>query len=283
MDLSKLTRENSLNRLLNSADLLASVINTGALVSPQEDIGFNGWLFHIPKDNQLNFHSEITDHYVESNKAVQDHISLAPVEYTVSGLIGELVWEDVYDQTEQQISEVVDKLPIGQVLSPELTAQGLQIFNTVNKAYKTALKIEETTGEDNDPKIYKNFLQQAGKSFERESGKYYEQQLAVNYFNWAWQGRKLFKIQTPWRIFDNMAIKDFRAEKSEESKTVTNISITFKQLEVLGWKIKAKKGTMGRNTAQSAKQVDKGTSRTESTYWKRVYRGKNVTSTRYYK
>ena len=52
MDISKLVESNLLNNTLNSVDLLSSVIDTAALVTPQEDVGFNGWLFHIPQDSR---------------------------------------------------------------------------------------------------------------------------------------------------------------------------------------------------------------------------------------
>ena len=263
MDFTKLTSNANLNSLLNSADLLASVVNSAALITPQEDVGFNGWLFHIPKDDNIEFSSQITDHYVESNKSVQDHVALAPIEYTVSGLIGELNWKNVYDKSKKQIDEIQNRLPILSILTPELTAQALQVFNAVNKAYDTAKKLEEMSTDDNTPEVYEKFLQQAKKGFTNENNKLNEQQLAVNYFFWAWKSRKLFKVQTPWRIFDNMIIKSCRASQSESGKTVTNITLTFKQLNIIDWQIVNKKSKMARNNVQAQSQVDKGTSRTE--------------------
>ena len=245
-------------------DLLSSVIDTAALVTPQEDVGFNGWLFHIPQDSSLEFNSNITDHYVENNKAVQDNVSLQPIEYTVTGLIGELNWRDVYDKTQQAVAAVEDKLPILSILTPELTAQALQTFNLVDKAYNTAKKLEKLAGDNNDDGVYEQFLKQAGKSFTSAiPGKLKQQELAVNFFFWAWQGRKLFRVQTPWRIFENMVIKSCRATQSESGKTATNLVITFKQLNIINWKIVNKKIGMARNAMQTAAQVNKGTSKTE--------------------
>ena len=264
MDISKLVESNLLNNTLNSVDLLSSVIDTAALVTPQEDVGFNGWLFHIPQDSSLEFNSNITDHYVENNKAVQDNVSLQPIEYTVTGLIGELNWRDVYDKTQQAVAAVEDKLPILSILTPELTAQALQTFNLVDKAYNTAKKLEKLAGDNNDDGVYEQFLKQAGKSFTSAiPGKLKQQELAVNFFFWAWQGRKLFRVQTPWRIFENMVIKSCRANQSESGKTATNLVITFKQLNIINWKIVNKKIGMSRNATQTAAQVNKGTSKTE--------------------
>lgn len=264
MDIRKLVESNLLNNTLNSVDLLSSVIDTAALVTPQEDVGFNGWLFHIPQDSSLEFNSNITDHYVENNKAVQDNVSLQPIEYTVTGLIGELNWRDVYDKTQQAVAAVEDKLPILSILTPELTAQALQTFNLVDKAYNTAKKLGKLAGDNNDDGVYEQFLKQAGKSFTSAiPGKLKQQELAVNFFFWAWQGRKLFRVQTPWRIFENMVIKSCRATQSESGKTATNLVITFKQLNIINWKIVNKKIGMSRNATQTAAQVNKGTSKTE--------------------
>ena len=264
MDISKLVESNLLNNTLNSVDLLSSVIDTAALVTPQEDVGFNGWLFHIPQDSSLEFNSNITDHYVENNKAVQDNVSLQPIEYTVTGLIGELNWRDVYDKTQQAVAAVEDKLPILSILTPKLTEQALQTFNLVDKAYNTAKKLEKLAGDNNDDGVYEQFLKQAGKSFTSAiPGKLKQQELAVNFFFWAWQGRKLFRVQTPWRIFEKMVIKSCRATQSESGKTATNLVITFKQLNIINWKIVNKKIGMSRNATQTAAQVNKGTSKTE--------------------
>lgn len=268
MDLTKLVSNKNINNLLNSADLLSSVIDTAALITPQEDVGFNGWLFHIPQDETLEFYSEVTDHYVEDNTAVQDHVALRPVEFTVTGLIGELNWKDVYDKNEQQVAEIQNRLPVLSILTPELTAQALQVFNTVNKAYDTAKKLDKMASDENTPDVYKRFLDEAGNSF-NTNGRYKEQELAVNYFFWAWKSRKLFKVQTPWRIFDNMIIKSCRASQSESGRTTTNITLTFKQLNIIDWKILNKKSKMARNATQAQEKVDRGTSRTEhpdSTY-----------------
>src|SRR5437660_1633968 len=90
-----------------------SAISTGAsalgnllLVSPQSTVGYqpiapannNGspsaqlpaLLFHYEGENTAALESDITDHYVEDNTAIQDQIALRPVLITTQGFIGEL-------------------------------------------------------------------------------------------------------------------------------------------------------------------------------------------------
>lgn len=260
MDFSKLY--GNINSVLSGADLLTSLINSVALVSPQEDKGLNGWLFHIPKDNNLSFESDITDHYVENNTAVQDHIALKPEEYSVSGLIGELNYRDVYDKTQTDMREAQSKFPMIGIIAPKLTQQAMQAMNTVERAYSVAEKVYGLTGQDNTPDVYKQFLEETEGKF--SDSKHKQQQLAVNYFYWAWKSRKLFKVQTPWRIFDNMVIKSCRVTQNEETDTVTDITLNFKKINVIDYVIEEQESKMGRQAVQAQTKINKGTSKTEA-------------------
>ena len=46
----------------------------------------------ITGNESISMASDITDNYVESNVALQDHISIKPMIYTVEGEVGELRW-----------------------------------------------------------------------------------------------------------------------------------------------------------------------------------------------
>ena len=55
-----------------------------------------------------------------------------------------------------------------------------------------------------------------------------KQQIAFQQFYGYWRTRTLFTIQTPWAIFQNMAIKSLRAIQSEETRMITDFEVTFK-------------------------------------------------------
>lgn len=54
-------------------------------------------IFDIIESNQIEASASITDHYVEDNSARQDHMSLAPLKYTLSGLVAEKVYYRKYE------------------------------------------------------------------------------------------------------------------------------------------------------------------------------------------
>lgn len=67
------------------------------------------YLFDIIESNQIEASASITDHYVEDNSARQDHMSLAPLKYTLSGLVAEKVYQRKYDVI-TQFSESSEKI-----------------------------------------------------------------------------------------------------------------------------------------------------------------------------
>src|SRR6266576_7254366 len=92
----------ALSQLTSAATALSNLI----LVSPQTTIGYqpqntptqNGQtnqpppalLFHYEGEQTASLQSDITDHYIEDNTALQDQIALKPEETTTHGFIGEL-------------------------------------------------------------------------------------------------------------------------------------------------------------------------------------------------
>lgn len=55
-----------------------------------------------------------------------------------------------------------------------------------------------------------------------------KQQVAFQQFYGYWRDRTLFTVQTPWAIFQNMAIESLRAMQDAETRVITNFEITFK-------------------------------------------------------
>ena len=70
--------------------LCQDVLNDdSAIVQILGQTGIAGFKFHIQEQERIEFDSEITTHYVEDNRPVQDHIAHRPVMITVKGLQGE--------------------------------------------------------------------------------------------------------------------------------------------------------------------------------------------------
>lgn len=224
----------------------ATTIGNLILVTPQNTIGYqpqnaddsNGTytnpslLFHYEGENTATVESDITDHYVEDNTAIQDQIALRPVLITTQGFIGEL--NDIPPNKVFQVAKLVaNKLTTINAYTPALSITALIAYNEAVFAYETAANLlnnavssyNSITGNGSSGTtviqgdgVTENFPPQT------QQQKYYQQ------FYSYWSTRTLFTVQTPWAIFTDMAIKSMKAVQSAETNVITDFEITFKQM-----------------------------------------------------
>lgn len=68
-----------------------STLDQQAIVRPNNPpAGIAGFLFDVDLNQRAELTSDITDHYVEANTAIQDHIALRPETVVLRGLVAEL-------------------------------------------------------------------------------------------------------------------------------------------------------------------------------------------------
>lgn len=209
------------------------------LISPQTNIGYYqqpapvppgaekqtiskpGYLFDYEGENVVMLESDITDHYVENNSTISDQISIKPVVVNVQGFVGEL--NDILPEVNNLVQTIQSKLSTLSPYTPELSATALIAINEAILAYEV---IANTT----------NSVQQTLANF---TGEYKNrQQIAFANFYQAYIARTLFTIQTPWNIFENMAIRSLRAVQSGETRMITDFEISFKQINFVNTQIR---------------------------------------------
>lgn len=96
-----------------------STLDQKAIVRPNNPPpGVAGFLFDIPGDEWVQLQSDITDHYVENNTAVQDQISLAPELVTLKGLVAELM---IGNAVPDPNNAPANPLPVSTPMMPPLT------------------------------------------------------------------------------------------------------------------------------------------------------------------
>lgn len=207
-----------------------STISSLILVRPDVNVGYQAqpqptkygdipkappkFLFNHEGENLVESSSEITDHYVEDNVAVQDHIALKPLTVNVQGFVGELISDqlDFRPGTNEQLNFYESKLtPLSQY-APDVHANVLRLRNTATRLAQTAELARDS---------YSNFKDGLAST---------QQQDAFNLFYAYQQNRVLFTIQTPWAVFTNMAIETMRAIQNSESRFMTSFEMNFKQM-----------------------------------------------------
>ncbi len=259
----------------------ATALSNLVLVSPQATIGYQpqnpalqegqtpqqpppSFLFDYEGEQTVNLTSDITDHFIEDNTAIQDQIALKPEEVSTHGFISEL--NDIAPPALQQAKTLADKLTVINAYTPVLSQTALIAYNTAFQLYQVAQNaknagISAWSSINGDPQNGVSVI--TGNNFfplavEPNQTK---QQIALQQFYGYWQSRTLFTVQTPWAIFQNMAIKSLRVIQSEETNTISSFEITFKIMRFASTDTTASgANSQGRAGNQSSAKTDLGTS-----------------------
>lgn len=209
------------------------------------------FIFDIKKEYKFNLSSDITDHYVEDNVAIQDHIGLKPVILEVTGSIGEItLLINQQSQSENQekenknifnsIDSYLGRMGSLTSFAPNIVNQALDVYNSAKFGYATVSKMIN---------LNKKSTSKSGFGYTEaydldtiHSSRQFDQ---IDWFKTQWQNRASFTIITPYGKLEDMYIMDLSASQPENSRYVTNLSIKFKQIR------KAKVITKGKRVSQT--------------------------------
>lgn len=223
--------------------------------------------FDYEGEQSVTLSSDITDHYIEDNTAIQNQIALRPVMFQTQGFIGEL--NDVPPIGLQTLKQIADKLTPLTAYAPELTVGGQIAYNNALSAYQAAQNLA-----NNAVASWNTINRDAGAStitgqqVTEQSKNQTKQQKAFLKFFGYWNERRLFTLQTPWAIFKDMAILNVRAVQDAETNVITTFEVQFKQMrfaETLTVAVNGQQSTynqrnmQGRSYNQGAPLTDLGT------------------------
>lgn len=231
------------------------------------------FVFDIKKEYKLNLNSDITDHYVEDNVAIQDHIGLKPIILEVTGSIGEITLSEVIDK-EKNSRKIAGEIGVGETqnnakgnifnsvdsylgrmgslssFAPNIINQSLDIYNTAKFGYATVSKIINLDKQD---KVKSGF--DYTEDYDEETIKITKQFSYIDWFKTQWWNRASFTIVTPYGVLTDMYIMDLSASQPENTRYVTNLNIKFKQIRKAIVVRKAKRVSQTRET-QTAKTTE---------------------------
>lgn len=263
---------------LSALTTAASALSNLVLVTPQ-DVGYQPQsadgstgdqpptlLFHIEGEQSAEFESDITDHFVETNSAINDQWSLKPEIVNVEGFIGEL--NNVTPEALQALKTIADKFTVIDGYTPGLSASAINAYNEAFFLYQNAKSAVNSavsawsslagalTGSGGPAN---STIGSGGLTIGENQNK---QQIMFQQFYGYWRTRTLFTVQTPWAIFQNMAIKKVTAVQEAETKVITNFKVQFKMMRFAGTQSSAGADAIlkGRLAAQAAGLTDLGTS-----------------------
>jgi hypothetical protein len=230
------------------------------------------FFFHIRGEEIMDLVADITDHYVEDNTAIADQIALRPDEFKVQGFIGDV--NDVVPRPLEAARVIAERLVLIDGYVPGLSVTALRAYNAAEQAYRTARQISnaaiQTFASIGSTDVSVNVItgsetpEELAQLRDRRKNQN-QQQIAFQQFYGYMKTQTLFTVQTPWAIFQNMAIKSLRAVQDAESVEITDFTITFKAMRFAETQVTSSpqfssQNMQGRASQMSSGQVDIGVS-----------------------
>ena len=201
-----------------ASSLIANVVN-GFIVSPNgAPPGVSGFVFNIVDDEEMFVDSDVTDHYVEENYAIQDHIALKPIHFTLKGLMGELTY--IVGQPFNPILNAILALAPVVALNPLYNVQDAQVYESIAQQSAQALNVQNNT-----PSLFSLIANLSTIQT--------QQQAAFNFFLSMRNNRQLVTVQTPYGLLTNYIIENFRSRQPGDSRFMSDFTVTFKQIQVV--------------------------------------------------
>lgn len=240
-------------------EIFKSALQKGtAVVNILSNTGIAGFKFHIIQSEQVKMQSEITDHYVDTNVVVQDHIAKKPVIVTLRGFQGDYFYS--VNEIEDTLATVTTVMSVCKQLLPQLPpAAKEKIVNTWNNITgdnKTTNDIGGSVETYNTMDLFTLF-QSLCKLKSAQTRAYF-------FLRALWQAGALFSVETTYERFDDMVIQDL-APLRDKNADITDFTVTFKQMRFTNSLYRSYENAAGRTREQLAKiqkkGVQKGTSK----------------------
>lgn len=197
--------------------------------------GIAGFKFHVPQTEMVNFENEVTDHYIDTNSAIQDHIVQKPITITVSGLVGDYFYSN--NEIEDMVALITPTLALVKEFLPNITDKTVKRLTDAQVGHINLPNVQIPDGN-----IY--FQLQSDKNFEFNIVDLFKlfqnlykiksaQTRAFIFFECLWKSRARFSVETTWKRYDNMIVQKVQA-KRDNNADITEFSITFKQISLVG-------------------------------------------------
>lgn len=222
------------------------------LVKPKGLHHIGGFIFDYENDTDVRLSSNITDHYVEDNTAIQDHIALAPVRLTLRGFISELTQNNQPPSGYTNfIQAVTNKLSIVPAYLGDFSEQATSKIQKV---------LSDAQGLVNSVDFAVSRINNIAGLFNKAAPGGTKQAEAYQKLESLWKQKILFSVETPFKIYDNMAIETLSFIQNEVTNMVSDISITLKEMRFASVEFtKFNEVLYGGRRAQQAQVVaDKG-------------------------
>ena len=237
-----------------------------AVIGFSEGGDIAGYKFHILERESVKYEADITDHYIDTNRAVHDHIAWKPVTITLQGLQGRYFHDIIRDighsvEYYRVFNTVTSFLPI---TTPIVMVR--KVKSTISRLTGSSGIINMIANKFTSYAFgyIKDWLRQLGNDlisvYDNAVKIEDEQTKMFLYLEEMFKLGLAVTITTSWRSYDNMVITSLQPTR-DGNGDITEFQVTFKQISTVSSIIvdRNEKVEGGNSANQSASITDKGT------------------------
>ena len=236
----------------SSANPSAYVANAiyNYVLKTKASVGIGGFKLDYTGEQAVALEAEITDHFVEDNTAVQDHVALKPLRFTVRGMVSELTIE-----APAGIKGLLSSMQSG--LSQVQAYIGKYTPGMVQTMQKAITQAQNVTNEvSQDLSKAQNII----AMFPGVSVPTSFQETAFNKLFAAYLSRIPIQVDTPYGTLINMMIERITISQPDSTTGWSDILVTVKQMRFVSISTVPDDGSMaGRLQAQASGPSSQGT------------------------
>ncbi len=194
------------------------------IISPSARFGLGGFVFDRELDLLTERTALITDHFIEDNSVVQDHIAILPERITLKSVAGDLVFF-------AQNTEFSD-FNVFQKAAQKLTQIDVFLTKLSSAEQQFRDSVDDDGLVDIESNAFDNLLNLWDLTRSLNPGKTNKEQAFV-YFNSLFESRTRVAVETPFGFRKSMAIELISAVESEETKSMISFTIILKDFRTV--------------------------------------------------
>jgi hypothetical protein len=199
-------------------------LTAGGIVAPPGVLQISGFAYDDEQEDTVDLSNEITDHWLENMTAVQDQIGVRPVTVTLKGRVSELVFSAATSTSILGALAAVENTltQVPAYIGTYTPGVEQTLLTAITQAQNISVQIEQAAAR----------LQQLASFFPASGPQRNKQQTAFAMLSALRNARVLFTVYTPFQVFYNMAIEHISASQPAGTQTVSNFSVSMKQLQI---------------------------------------------------
>jgi hypothetical protein len=206
-----------LKQIASGRDYIDNLANK-YILKPSLAQGIGGFVFDYEGETNVALNAEITDHYIEDNTTIQDHVALRPVRVTLRGFVNELSVNKNINLA-GALAALNSRLETVEAYMGDYTPGMVQIMQTAITATQNAVNtIDQTLNRINN---LAGLFSAPGQT---------KQEQAYQKLKSMWQTKQIITVSTPYEYYDTMVIESVSISQPEDTRYQSDITVTLKQI-----------------------------------------------------